>query len=273
MKGDFMSTDDKIVPVILPAEGDSVVTESWYRAQLPTHRPNNLPLILPDGPTDECNITLRMATSIAHFFTSDAYAQHYLLNDYQFELHAHGGFGAFTAVCILNAHPGHIRRVFFIGGAPCNAMTPIAKIFHHYLSRLWYLSHIPFFADDPRHPNPMVDETIHKIRASSTRAMRQNPKYYRNQLVQIGTWTLPPSWKVPESCSAYFIPNGDTIRPSWWDNTYDNDVAAQIWKQHGVTPLPKPGDYFSFYSLMPTRPLFEIMDIARDIEGYSSTSI
>ena len=132
------------------------------------------------------------------------------------------------------------------------------RVFHTHLSRLWYFSKIPFFADDP---NPYNDEVIAAIKQSSTDCMRKDPLLYCNQLGLIGKW-------IPEKCleniEAYFIPNGDSLRPDWWDNSYDNKKAVQIWAHYGVKSLPKPSGGFSFYSLMPSKELFKVLDSVRN---------
>lgn len=86
------------------------------------------------------------------------------------EIHAQGGLGAYVAYEMLCYCPERIATIFMIGGAPCDAMTGLAKYFHHWHIRLWYHIRgiIPFFADDP---NPTGDETIAEIKASSTRVM------------------------------------------------------------------------------------------------------
>ena len=154
--------------------------------------------------------------------------------------------------------PVQIERIFFIGGAPCTAMRLIQKVFHKYLSRLWYFSKIPFFADDP---NPSNNEVIAAIKQSSTACMRADPLLYCNQLRLIGEWEPK---KCLENIEAYFVPNGDSLRPDWWDNGYDNKKAAQIWESYGVKSLPKPSGGFSFYSLMPSEELFKVLDTVRN---------
>ena len=141
-------------------------------------------------------------------------------------------------------------------------MTPIAKIFHRYISRLWRFSRAPFFADDP---NPTHNETIAKIRQSSTEFMRRYPDFYCAQLVHIGRWNPDPGWTMPKSCKGYFVPNGDTVRPKWWDNTYNNKAAKKEWHKHGVYSTDKPGGFFSFYSMMPSEELHLIMDSVRPL--------
>lgn len=178
------------------------------------------------------------------------------------EIHAQAGLGASIAYRMLILRPDLARRVFFIGGAPSDAMTGIAKIFHRYISRLWYFSRVPFFADDP---NPHHDPVIDQIRASSTATMREHPLRYRNQLLHIGTWTLSPNWQLPETCTAYFIPNGETVRPKWWDNSFNNTRASKIWGQHGVPTTRRPGGNFSLYSMMPAEELFQVMDEVRTL--------
>lgn len=244
----------KTTIVVIAAEGDSAKTEQWYLKALKEHYQKSgkevRALVLTHSSTT-CTPS-SLARCVKAFFV-----QH---NVFNIEIHAQAGLGASLAYQMLELRPDRIRRVFFVGGAPSNAMTGIAKIFHRYLSRLWYLSHIPFFADDP---NPARDPIIDKIRASSTAAMRENPLRYRNQLVHIGTWQLPPHWRVPNTCDAYFVPNGETVRPHWWDNSFNNVRASQIWAEHGVKTTRRPGGYFSLYSMMPASELFKVMDEVR----------
>lgn len=239
--------------LIIPAEGDSVKTEGWYQRAVESRYDSRYVHVL------DCQRDLALIDESISFFFERRCRSHE-----SFEIHAQGGFGAFVALKVLeSSYSESVHRVFLIGGAPCEAMTPIARLFHLYISRLWYMSKIPFFADDP---NPNNDPRIELIKKSSTMAMREDPKYYRDQLICIGTWSIGKDWRVPQGTKVYFIPNGDTVRPKWWDNTYNNDRAAEIWRRHGVMPLAKPGSNFSFYSLMPTEALFRVMDTARDLE-------
>ncbi len=233
--------------LIIPAEGDSVETESWYAKDVSCHYDTSQVQIFQYNGNRSVIDGIR--ESVADFFD-----QH----EGKFEIHAQGGFGAAVAYEMALYRPSQIARIFFIGGAPCTAMRFIQRVFHRYLSHLWHISKIPFFADDP---NPHNDEVIAAIKQSSTDCMRKDPLLYCNQLGLIGRW-------VPEKCleniEAYFIPNGDSLRPDWWDNSYDNKKAAQIWAHYGVKSLPKPSGGFSFYSLMPSRELFKVLDSVRN---------
>lgn len=233
--------------LIIPAEGDSVDTESWYaddvsrnystkRVQVFQYNGNRL-------------IASGIQESVVSFFDE---------HDEKFEIHAQGGFGAAVAFAMATYRPSQISRIFFIGGAPCTAMRLIQKVFHRYLSWLWHLSRIPFFADDP---NPYKDKKIAAIKHSSTKCMRADPLLYRNQLMFIGRWKPE---KLLKNTEGYFIPNGDSLRPGWWDNSYNNEKATQIWGEYGVKSLPKPKGGFSFYSLMPSEELFKVLDNVRD---------
>lgn len=233
--------------LIIPAEGDSVETESWYAKDVSYHYGTSQVQIFQYNGNK--SITRGIQESVADFFN-----QH----EEKFEIHAQGGFGAAVAYEMAMYRPSQIERIFFIGGAPCTAMRFIQKIFHKYLSRLWYFSKIPFFADDP---NPSNDEVIAAIKQSSTDCMRADPLLYCNQLRLIGDWEPK---KCLKNIEAYFIPNGDSPRPDWWDNSYDNKKAAKIWESYGVKPLPKPGGGFSFYSLMPSEELFKVLDTVKD---------
>lgn len=233
--------------LIIPAEGDSVETESWYAKDVSYHYGTSQVQIFQYNGNKSIIDGIR--ESVADFFD-----QH----EGKFEIHAQGGFGAAVAYEMALYRPSQIARIFFIGGAPCTAMRFIQRVFHAHLSRLWYFSKIPFFADDP---NPHNDEVIAAIKQSSTDCMRKDPLLYCNQLGLIGKW-LPE--KCLENIEAYFIPNGDSLRPDWWDNSYDNKKAAQIWAHYGVKSLPKPSGGFSFYSLMPSKELFKVLDSVRD---------
>ena len=243
--------------IIIPAEGDSVETEQWYINALVDHYRQQ-------GKILNILVFKHAGTNCDHKALTrrikDFFAVHNIVG--RAEVHAQGGLGASVAYRMLILHPKTISRVFFIGGAPSNAMTGLAKLFHRHLSRLWYFSRIPFFADDP---NPHHDPVIAQIRASSTATMRANPLRYRNQLIHIGTWRLSPNWQLPAFCEAYFVPNGETVRPSWWDNSFNNDLAAKIWSQHGVGSTRRPGGNFSFYSMMPATELFRVMDEVRTL--------
>ena len=233
--------------LIIPAEGDSVETESWYAKDVSYHYGTSQVQIFQYNGNRSVIDGIR--ESIADFFD-----QH----EGKFEIHAQGGFGAAVAYEMAMYRPSQIERIFFIGGAPCTAMRLIQRIFHKYLSRLWYFSKIPFFADDP---NPNNDEVIAAIKQSSTDCMRADPLLYCNQLRLIGEWKPK---KCLEDIEAYFIPNGNSPRPDWWDNSYDNKKSAQIWAHYGVKSLPKPSGGFSFYSLMPSTELFKVLDSVRN---------
>ena len=232
--------------LIIPAEGDSVDTESWYANDISHHYSTHVQIFQYNGD----NLIVRgIRESVVNFFNE---------HHERFEIHAQGGFGAAVAYEMAIYRSNQIARIFFIGGAPCTAMRLIQKMFHRYISWLWYYSKIPFFADDP---NPYKDGKIAAIKQSSTSCMRANPLLYRNQLMFIGRWK--PERHL-ENTEAYFIPNGDSPRPGWWDNSYNNEKAARIWGEYGVKPLPKPGGGFSFYSLMPSENLFKVLDNTRD---------
>ena len=233
--------------LIIPAEGDSVDTESWYVNDVSCHYATNQVQIFQYN--GNRSIINGIQESVTDFFDQ---------NEGKFEIHAQGGFGAAVAYEMAMYRPSQIERIFFIGGAPCTAMRFIQRVFHRYLSRLWYFSKIPFFADDP---NPNNDEVIAAIKQSSTDCMRTDPLLYCNQLGLIGRWV--PKKRL-ENIEAYFIPNGDSLRPDWWDNSYDNKKAAQIWALYGVKSLPKPSGGFSFYSLMPSKELFKVLDSVRN---------
>lgn len=233
--------------LIIPAEGDSVETESWYAKDVSCHYDTSQVQIFQYN--GNRSIINGIQESVTDFFDQ---------NEGKFEIHAQGGFGAAVAYEMAMYRPSQIERIFFIGGAPCTAMRFIQRVFHRYLSRLWYFSKIPFFADDP---NPNNDEVIAEIKQSSTDCMRADPLLYCNQLRLIGEWKPK---KCLDDIEAYFIPNGNSPRPDWWDNSYDNKKAAQIWESYGVKSLPKPSGGFSFYSLMPSKELFKVLDSVRD---------
>lgn len=255
--------------LIIPAEGDSAMTERWYAEDLKAHYPDANIVILLFGQYvgkplsrhdlkkyslfgNRVNVSMRL-------YVSDAIHEFFLkTNMDRFEIHAQGGFGAYVAQMILEKFPERVKRVFLLGGAPSDAMGWHQKLFHRHISRFWYFSKIPFFADDP---NPYHDEKIAKIRDSSTAAMRGNPELYRDQLVHLGTWRLDDGWKTDKE--VYFVPNGKTVRASWLDNSYNNKKAAKIWKSHNVKVTRQPSKNWSFYSLMPSEALFEVMDEVR----------
>ena len=230
--------------LIIPAEGDSVDTESWYVNDVSCHYATNQVQIFQYNGNRSVIDGIRESVADKH--------------EGKFEIHAQGGFGAAVAYEMALYRPSQIARIFFIGGAPCTAMRFIQRVFHTHLSRLWYFSKIPFFADDP---NPHNDEVIAAIKQSSTDCMRKDPLLYCNQLGLIGRWE--PEKRL-ENIEAYFISNGDSLRPDWWDNSYDNKKAVQIWAHYGVKSLPKPSGGFSFYSLMPSKELFKVLDSVRN---------
>lgn len=247
--------------IVIPAEGDDPNTEVWYVQRLKryyrkAHHQQVEVLVFEHDYTSKDHLDIFLSTIMQvrrfveeHDFTGA-------------EIHAQGGLGAFVAYEFLRYCPERIATVFMVGGAPSAAMTWVAKLFHRGLIHLWYYFRwlIPFFADDP---NPENDEAITQIRASSTEVMRRNPCLYRNQLVLIGNWDLPKDWQVPMGCRVYFVPNGETVRPVWWDNTYNNIKAEELWREHGVLTTTRPGENFSFYSMMPARELFKVMDSVR----------
>jgi len=244
---------------VIPAEGDSPETEQWYIRRLAKWYEKNdgeRPRILVfDATVAKCDKSWR-GLSQEYYFLLQKFAMEHCMDLRQAEIHAQGGMGAALAVMSLSwVTP---QRVFFIGGAPAEAMTGIAKFFHRYFVRLWYYLPIPFFADDP--PN---DADSAEIRAWSTQCMKSNPLLYRNQLLMIGHFGLRPGCQL--GCPAFFVPNGDTARgKKYWDNTYDNDLAKAVWQQHGVSATEKPEGGFSFYNLMPAEELFSVMDKVRD---------
>lgn len=251
--------------IVIPAEGDSAETESWYVNWLKAH----LQYIWKQYATRVLIYEHEMDEPLKHYdvMVSTLAQVRKFVNENEFrqaEIHAQGGLGAYVAYEFLQYCPEKIARVFMIGGAPCDAMTGLAKFFHRYFIRAWYHMRgiIPFYADDP---NPMKDETIVKIKASSTSVMRKHPEIYREQLQFIGQWRIPRSWKVPDDCLVLFVPNGKTTSwwRKWWDNTYDDQKAKAIWLRHGALITRQPGENFSFYSLMPARALFAVMDEVR----------
>lgn len=232
--------------VVIPDGGDWPSTERWYADEVCRHY-GEYPLIFEyeDGKT----IARGIQRSINRFLKK---------NLGTFELHAQGGFGAMVAWEMAKCAPERIERIFFIGGAPSEAMGWLQGLFHRHISRLWYISPIPFFADDP---NPNNDPKIAAIKKSSTECMRKNPRLYMRQLVAIGWWN--PDSVLDSRVEAYFIPNGKSHRPGWWDNSVNNVLAAKIWPRYGVKPLRRPEGGFSFYSLMPAEELFAVMDSVR----------
>lgn len=265
--------------LVIPAEGDSAETEQAYVNELKRYYGEDLEVIIFDygqNPNVKENIRQQILK----------YERRYNFRD--LEIHAQGGLGAYVACQMVmlwnfDEERRRIKRVFFVGGAPSSAMTWVAKLFHHYFAYLWYLLPIPFFADDP---NPHNDPVIDQIRASSTQVMRANPKLYRNQLAFIGNWGKDPvalefmEWDlskyiqalaqkssdlVGDYCECYFVPNGETVRPKWWDNTYDQAKAAAVWEKNGVKAISQPKNNFSFYSMMPAEALFKVMNEVRQL--------
>lgn len=249
------------VVIVIPAEGDSKETEIWYIKALKSyykkvHRKKLRILTFEHGLDREVenDIFLSTCLGVREFVQKNEFRDA--------EIHAQGGLGARVAYEFLRCCPERIARVFMVGGAPCVAMTGLAKFFHRGFVRLWYRIRwiVPFFADDP---NPENDETIAKIKASSTAVMRARPRMYRNQLLYIGYWNLPTDWRVPAGCKVFFVPNGETVRSKMRDNTYNDEKAKEIWLQHGALITRRPGGNFSFYSMMPARELFAVMDEVR----------
>lgn len=240
--------------MIIPAEGDSVETERWYASDVLRHY-NSKPLFFSFGGAKWGYDLMywRIAVSIKAFMNEFENVEPI---DTKLELHAQGGFGAIVACMMTELYPKRVARIFFIGGAPCEAMNFIEKFFHRHISWMWYYSRIPYFADDP---NPKKDSTVAAIKKSSSQCMQADRKLYCKQLQMIGRW-MP---KKPLNVEAYFVPNGDAPRPSWRYESYNNKKAAELWQKYGVKPLPKPGGGFSFYSLMPSEELFKVMDQAR----------
>lgn len=250
-----------LVVIVIPAEGDSKETEIWYIKALKSyykkvHGMTLEVLVFEHGSDERYENDIFMSTCLG---VRDFAQRH---NFQKAEIHAQGGLGACVAYEFLRYCPERIARVFMVGGAPCEAMTWVATAFHLGFIRFWYRIRkiVPFFADDP---NPTNDETIAKIKDLSTKVMRARPKMYRNQLLHIGQWSPLKVWRVPEECQVYFVPNGDTVRPRLWDNTYDNRKAEEAWARYGVLATRKPGGNFSFYSMMPARELFVVMDEVR----------
>lgn len=262
--------------LVIPAEGDSPATEQWYIQKLKQHYGQGTKVLVFDygqDPDAEGSIQRKIIECAKDY------------NFQNLEIHAQGGLGAYTA-CQMYYHwdfgKAHkrIKRIFFIGGAPSSAMTWPAKLFHRYFAYLWYILPIPFFADDP---NPHHDPIIDRIRRSSTQVMQSNPKLYRNQLALIGKWGKDSiaikfdrrefqEWiqvfehkhsHVHDSCKFYFVPNGETVRPKWWDNTYSPQKAIKVWAKNGVQTISQPSNNFSFYSMMPAESLFKVMDEVR----------
>lgn len=249
--------------IVIPAEGDSVATESWYVQALRNYyerqrQPQDQLEVLVFRHSENPDVVAGTREGVEEFVRNNWFEDA--------EIHAQGGFGAYVALRLCRACPEQIRRVFFIGGAPSDAMPPIQKWFHRSFARLWYRLPVKFFADDPKHPDPEIDETIQQIRASSTACMRANPLRYRNQLVHIGYWN-PRQSDIPQrpDFRAYYVPNGKTFRSETWDNSYDDAAAREAWQRLGVDVTDRPGNFFSFYSMMPAEELFMVMDLVRGL--------
>lgn len=240
--------------LVIPAEGDSPKTEQWYIRRLERSCDHEVRILTFDNKVEPSKDWHDLGEKMRR--KVDRFLENYPDEIYgKMEIHAQGGFGAYIATLFMERSK-LVSRVFFIGGAPCSAMTWIAKFFHRYFVRIWYRLPIPFFADDP---NPTKSLEIELIKASSTGFMRKNPLLYQSQLLWIGHWGLPEEWKAP--CPAYFVPNGDVAwRPKWWDNTYDDKKARRNWVKHGVATTRKPGEHFSFYSMMPAEEFFAIRE-------------
>lgn len=252
--------EEKIV-VVIPAEGDSSETASWYAEAVVEHygrQPKRNLTVYTYNPAEVLNWRSddELDRSLERFcrpFWHQAV-----------EIHAQAGLGALIACRIfeLELVEQNASRCFFVGGASCEAMTGIAKFFHRYFAHWWYWSHIPFFADDP---NPQRDPTIAAIKRSSTRTMRANPRRYRDQLVRIGHW-FPNDfhlWRILPY-RTWFVPNGKAPWPQWWNNTYNNARAIAFWARCTVRSTDQPGNGFSLYSMMPADALFQAMDSVRE---------
>lgn len=247
--------------LVIPAEGDSAETELWYLQGLQNYYSQNgqsAPIVHVYRDTSTATNLAEVRRSIRNFFQNfDSELGYKAIG---LEVHAQGGYGAIVLYIMAIDYPDRINYGFFIGGAPGNTMTPIAKVFHTVIARLWYWSHIPFFADDP---NPHRATVVESIRASSTRTMNQDRRKYCRQLNLLAKWRIQDSVHFGWKPQLFFVPNGLTVRPTWWDNTYDDEKARAEWVKHGVTVTNRPKSYFSFYSLYPWDELFKVMDEAR----------
>lgn len=261
--------------VVIPAEGDSPETEQAYIKRLRTwytKKDGVAPKILVfDHASIRQDVEWWQLASPKYRYISMAVAsfisEHLddLANPQDVEIHASGGFGALVAATFLRWQTDVFWRCFMIGGAPSEAMTVVAKIFHRYFVRLWYhLPFPPFFADDP-----LNDADSLEIKRLSTKCMQANPKFYRDQLLAIGHWhwqkltvDMDSDYVKPE---IYFVPNGKTRwYKKYWDNTYNNVKAQKVWRQYGVKSTRVPHKGFSFYNMMPAEELFAVMDEVRD---------
>lgn len=116
--------------IVIPAEGDSAETERWYINALMEHyrqQGTEVDVTVFEYDDDICDADMLN-------YRVKVFASKHEFN--QVEIHAQAGLGASIAYRMLALHPERIARVFFIGGAPSDAMTGIAKIFHRYISRL-----------------------------------------------------------------------------------------------------------------------------------------
>ncbi len=245
--------------IVIPAEGDAPETEERYVEALKRHFEEKRKqavrvLVFRHRTEDTCSVMASTKIEISDFL--------WRFDFEKAEIHAQGGLGAYVACEFLRVCPERIARVFMVGGAPCDAMTGIAKFFHRKFVRFWYRIQwaVPFFADDP---NPEKDAIIEAIKVSSTATMQRNPELYREQLLLLGRWRLPEDWQAPEGCEVFFVPNGEAVRLKWWDNTYNDQKARVVWRKHGARITAQPGRHFSFYSMMPAEALFEVMDEVR----------
>lgn len=256
--------------IVIPAEGDSPETTIWYIKALKLHckaKHKKVPQILVfehdcSAAAVKMGVALSTQLQVRKFIAKNDFTTA--------EIHAQGGLGAYVAYEFLRYcdiqdaidHYGRkitLSRVFMIGGAPSSAMTWMAKWFHCCFVHLWYHMQwlVPFFADDP--PNSQCAEEIEKIRNLSTQFMRANPELYRDQLLFIGDWRIPDDWRVAHDQKVWYVPNGETLRSKWRDNTYNDTKAKAEWAKHGVNSTARPEDNFSFYSMMPAEALFYVM--------------
>ncbi len=256
--------------LVIPSEGNSPDTEQWYIKKLKERYGKELNVIVFE-PSQNPNICQGVHESVDHFLRSygqswPATSQNHKESKIQkLEIHAQAGIGSFTAFTLYN-HPlahAYIERIFFIGGAPRQAMTKPAFLLHRYLSWIWYFSPIPFFAGNL---NPTRSFEMECIRKRSTTCMRQHPRLYRNQLVHLSNWTLPKDWyRWATDPDCFFVPNGASERSFRLDRTYDNERAIEIWSDHGVMITKPPEDNFSMYNLSPANALFDVMDHERQL--------
>ncbi len=256
--------------IVIPAEGDSPETTIWYIKALKlcykAERKKISQVLVFEHDCSKEAVRLGVALS-TQLRVRKFIAEHDFTT---VEIHAQGGLGAYVAYeflryCEIQNAPDHygrrieLSRVFMVGGAPSTAMTGVAKWFHRYFVHLWYRVQwlVPFFADDP--PNVKCEEEVEKIRNLSTQFMRANPQLYRDQLLFIGDWRIPDDWQVPDGCQVWYVPNGETLRSKWRDNTYNDVKAKAEWARCGVKSTAQPEDNFSFYSMMPAQALFAVI--------------